>query len=92
MVMLAGLVSDTQTNSRSGIPILDQLPMVGGAFGTTGKSTARTELIILIRPQIIRDGADASTVAEQLRAKMRGGKIDAVSLPAALNVLARPLQ
>jgi general secretion pathway protein D len=90
MVLLAGLVSDAQTKSRSGIPILDQLPIVGGAFGTTGKSTVRTELIIMIRPQIIRDGVDASMVAEQLRAKMRSGKMDAVTLPGALNVLARP--
>ena len=92
-VLLAGLISDTQTNSRSGVPILDQIPVVGSAFGTaTGKSTVRTELIIFIRPQIIRDGADASRVAEELRTKMRGGKIGAVSLPAALNVGARSLQ
>ena len=31
-VLLAGLVSDTRNKSRSGIPVLDQLPMVGGAF------------------------------------------------------------
>jgi general secretion pathway protein D len=92
-VMLAGLISDTQTNSRSGVPILDQIPVVGAAFGTaTVKSTVRTELIIFIRPQIIRDGADASRVAEELRSKMRGGKIGAVSLPAALNVGARSQQ
>jgi general secretion pathway protein D len=92
MVLLAGLVSETQAASRSGVPVLDQLPLIGGAFGTTGKSTVRTELIIFIRPQIIRDGADASMVAEELRSKMRGGKIGALSLPAALQVGARPLQ
>ncbi len=92
MVLLAGLVSENQTASRAGVPILDQLPYIGAAFGTTGKSKVRTELIMLIRPQIIRNGADASMVAEELRSKMRGGRIDAVALPAALNVLARPLQ
>ena len=91
MVMLAGLVSDNQTNSRSGLPGLTQLPLIGGAFGTTGKSDVRTELIVLIRPQVIRDGADASMVAEQLRAKMRTGKTDALTLPNALNVLAKPV-
>ena len=91
MVLLAGLVSDTQTKTRDGIPLFDQLPVIGGAFGSTGKSTERTELIILIRPKVIHDGADASEVAEQLRAKMRTGRIDAVSIPSALNVLAKPL-
>ena len=33
---------------------------------------ARTELIIFIRPQIIRNGSDAQTVAEELRSKLRG--------------------
>ena len=91
MVVLAGLVSDTRTKTRAGVPVLDQLPMVGGAFGTTGLSDVRTELVVMIRPQVIHDSAEASEVAEQLRAKMRGGKLDAVNLPAALNVLAKPV-
>ena len=89
MVLLAGLVAETQSKSRSGVPGLDQLPLVGGAFGSTGKQRQRTELIILIRPQIIHDSVDASQVAEQLRAKMRSGRIDALSLPSALQVGAK---
>jgi general secretion pathway protein D len=91
-VLLAGMIQDQQTKSRGGVPILNQLPYVGAAFGTTGKSQVRTELIMFIRPQIIRDGADAATVAEELRAKMRGGKTQALTLPAMLNVLSRPAQ
>ncbi|HEY1942364.1 MAG TPA: type II secretion system secretin GspD [Roseiarcus sp.] len=91
-VVLAGLVSDTRNKSRSGIPVLDQLPMVGGAFSTTAVSDARTELVVMIHPQVIHDSADASEVAEQLRAKMRNGRIDSTNLPAALNVLAKPAQ
>ena len=91
-VVLAGLVSDTRNKSRSGIPVLDQLPMVGGAFSQTAVSDARTELVVMIHPQVIHDSADASQVAEQLRAKMRNGRIDATNLPAALNVLAKPAQ
>lgn len=71
-VLLAGLISETQQGNRSGIPLLDQIPNIGDAFGHTNKSTARTELIIFIRPQIIRDGTDAHYVAEELRTKLRG--------------------
>jgi general secretion pathway protein D len=91
-VLLAGMIQDQQTKSREGVPILSQLPYVGAAFGTTGKSQVRTELIIFIRPQIIRDGADAAMVAEELRSKMRGGKTQALTLPSMLNVLSRPVQ
>ena len=89
MVLLAGLVSETQTKMRDGVPVLDQLPIVGGAFGSSDKQRQRTELIILIKPQIIHDSVDASRVAEELRAKMRGGRIDAVSLPNALQIGAK---
>jgi general secretion pathway protein D len=71
-VLLAGLISEQQNSTRSGIPLLDQIPGIGDAFGNQDKSTARTELIIFIRPQIIRDGSDAHIVAEELRSKLRG--------------------
>ncbi|UCF54277.1 MAG: type II secretion system secretin GspD [Bradyrhizobium sp.] len=66
-VLLAGLISDSQTKTRTGIPGLDQIPGLGEAvFGQTDKQVKRTELIIFIRPQIIRDGADAHFVAATL--------------------------
>lgn len=78
-VLLAGLVSETQNKTRTGIPLLDQLPgYLGDAFSHQNKTTERTELIIFIRPQIIRDAVDAHLVAEELRAKLKS-RIGAVS-------------
>ena len=71
-VLLAGLISDTQTRTRSGIPLLDQIPGFGDVFSQTDKTIKRTELIIFIRPKIIRDGLDAHFVAEEFRTKLRG--------------------
>ena len=45
---------------------------MGDAFSHQDKKGTRTELIIFIRPQIIRDGTDAHNVAEELRSKLRG--------------------
>jgi len=71
-VLLAGLISENHQGTRNGIPGLDQIPALGEVFSHNDKSNGRTELIIFIRPQIIRDGADASYVAEELRSKLRG--------------------
>jgi general secretion pathway protein D len=71
-VLLAGLISEQQNGNRNGLPLLDQIPGFGDAFGHQDNSTARTELIIFIRPQIIRNGSDAHIVAEELRSKLRG--------------------
>ncbi len=71
-VLLAGLISEQQNGTRSALPVFDQIPGLGDAFGHQSNSTQRTELIIFIRPQIIRDGSDAHVVAEELRSKLRG--------------------
>lgn len=71
-VLLAGLISEQQNKTRNGIPLLDQIPGLGDGFSDQDNKTTRTELIIFIRPQIIRDGTDAHFVAEELRSKLRG--------------------
>lgn len=71
-VLLAGLINENRNRDGQGIPLLDQIPVLGNVFSHTGKSARRTELIIFIRPLIIRDSVDAHYVAEELRAKLKG--------------------
>jgi general secretion pathway protein D len=72
-VLLGGLISETQSRTRAGIPMLEELPgPLGNLFSTNDRSTSRDELIIFIEPEIIRNGVDAAKVAEELRAKLRG--------------------
>jgi general secretion pathway protein D len=71
-VLLAGLISESTQKNRSGIPLVDQLGELGKLIGSNSKQQQRTELIIFIRPQIIRDGVDAMRVAEELRTKLKG--------------------
>jgi general secretion pathway protein D len=51
-IVLGGLIMDNKQDNRSGIPILDRLPLVGALFRNTTKSKMRTELIILMRPEV----------------------------------------
>ena len=53
-----------------GIPLLDQIPGVGDAFSHQTFTRARTELILFIRPTVIKDAVDASVIAEEMRSKM----------------------
>jgi general secretion pathway protein D len=70
-VLLAGLIQDQKDTNRGGIPLLDQIPNFGDVFSHQNKTGSRTELIIFLHPQIIRDSQDASFVAEELRTKLR---------------------
>ena len=71
-VLLAGLISEQENFDRQGIPLLDQIPRVGDLFSHQNRTKVRTELIIFIRPQIIRSPIDANLVAEELRTKLNG--------------------
>jgi len=69
-VLLAGLISARTEQSKTGLPILSELKGIGDLFASNVKTTDRTELILFIRPQIIRNGLDAQLVAEELRSKL----------------------
>lgn len=69
-VLLAGLISETENKQRQGLPILDSIPGMGDAFSHQTTARARTELILFIRPTVIKDGVDAHVIAEEMRSKM----------------------
>ena len=69
-VLLAGLISESENRQRQGIPVLDSIPGVGDAFSHQTTARARTELILFIRPTVIKDGVDAHVIAEEMRSKM----------------------
>jgi general secretion pathway protein D len=66
-VLLGGLISSRQQQDRSGLPV----PLPLNIIGSNAGGVENTELIIFIRPQIIRDGLDAQLVAEELRSKLQ---------------------
>jgi general secretion pathway protein D len=72
MVVLGGLISEQMDESKNRVPIVDKIPYLGDVLGAkTETGRARTELVVFLRPAVIRDGADASNVAEAVRAGMQ---------------------
>jgi general secretion pathway protein D len=69
-VLLGGLISNRTEKNKQGLPILSEIQTIGNLFAQNNNTSDRTELIIFIRPQIIRDGVDAQLVAEELRSKL----------------------
>ncbi|HEY8312361.1 MAG TPA: type II and III secretion system protein, partial [Gemmatimonadaceae bacterium] len=54
--VIGGLTVTQVTQSKSGIPVLVDLPLVGKLFGVTQKSEEKRDLLILITPHVIDDG------------------------------------
>ncbi|MDQ3224329.1 MAG: AMIN domain-containing protein [Gemmatimonadota bacterium] len=55
--VIGGLTVTEVTNSRSGIPLLSGLPIIGKLFSFSNSRENRRDLIILVTPRIIDDGA-----------------------------------
>jgi len=66
MIALGGLIRDSVTKTKSGIPLLSQIPIIGGAFGSHGNAGSRTELIILITPTVVRSPDQVKEVVDAL--------------------------
>lgn len=71
-LVLGGLIRDNNTQGRSGVPLLQDIPLVGGLFSTTTRDNARTELLVVITPRVLRSDQDVRDVGEELRARMQG--------------------
>lgn len=60
-VVLGGLFTETTSSSRSQVPVLGDIPLVGNAFKGYDDSTRRSEIIFLITPSIVNDTVLAET-------------------------------
>lgn len=59
MIAIGGLISDKNSDSKSGIPLLKDIPVIGDAFGRNSEDRSRTNLLTFITPHIIHDQFDA---------------------------------
>lgn len=71
-IVMGGLIQESSSSGRSGVPLLHDLPLVGHLFGSTSKEGARTELIVVITPRVVRTDVDIRGVTESLREQMGG--------------------
>jgi len=55
IVAIGGLMTQTQSNDRNGLPGLSRAPVVGSLFGQTSRVNHKRELIILMKPTVIKD-------------------------------------
>ena len=58
-VLIGGLIKRSRTYRRLGIPFLSDIPVIGGAFGSTDDGGAATETIVVITPRIVPSSGPA---------------------------------
>ena len=71
IAVAGGLLDQNDRLSVDGVPGLASLPVVGGLFRSTSRQRGRTNLMVFIRPTIIRSPADAQALAADRWGYMR---------------------
>ena len=59
-IVLAGLTETSVQETKTGIPMLVDLPLIGRLFGYTQRTETRRDLIILLTPHVIDEGQQPS--------------------------------
>jgi len=72
IIALGGLISDSRNDVNGGLPGLSHIPVLGPLlFGNINHNDTRTELIVLLRPVVIRNAEDGRAVTDELRQKLK---------------------
>jgi len=70
-IVIGGLMKTQKERSRSGIPILKDLPVLGYVFGSKTFKNDKTELLIAITPHVIQSRAEADAATREFREKVK---------------------
>lgn len=82
--VLGGLIDRQQEKTRSGIPVLMDIPVIGGLFGSRRETTTHSELFLFLTPYVITTDTDldrARAGVRQAAPLLRSGVTDSLRLP-----------
>lgn len=70
-VLLGGLISENNSDTTTGVPLLKDIPVLGNLFRSQSISNRKTELLIFITPYVIASAEESAAIAEQFRQRMQ---------------------
>jgi general secretion pathway protein D len=63
IIVLGGLIEDSYNTTRSKVPLLGDIPYVGALFRSESRSRKRTNLMVFLRPVVMRDQAGSNKIS-----------------------------
>jgi general secretion pathway protein D len=68
---IGGFITESVTDSSTGIPFLQRIPILGAAFGGKTRTTSRDELIVFFTPHVIYDTTSLAEATDDLKAGLK---------------------
>lgn len=81
IIVLGGLIEDSVNNSYDKVPVLGDLPIIGSLFKYDTKSRSKTNLMVFLRPTVLRDAAQSARVTTDRYDYIRSAEVDALLPP-----------
>ena len=75
-VAIGGVISESNTVTMNGIPLLHRIPVFGALFGSRSYSSDRNELVIFLTPHVIYDSTQMVDATEEVKARLKGLRKD----------------
>ncbi|MBY0279954.1 hypothetical protein K2Z84_31850, partial [Candidatus Binatia bacterium] len=69
-LLIGGIIQETSSRGRSGVPYLMDLPLVGRLFRVDTDAVRRIELIIMLTPHVIRNRSESLLVTEEYKDRL----------------------
>jgi general secretion pathway protein D len=79
-IVLGGLIRENDSNTRSGLPGLADVPLLGALFSNTSNLRDRTELLVLMTPRALEDDDQLRSASAEMRERMRSLSLQAQPL------------
>ena len=77
IVVLGGLLQDDYGNSQERVPGLGDVPLFGNLFRAESRGRKKTNLMVFLRPVVVRDGASTENLSLSRYEQMRGVQMEA---------------
>jgi general secretion pathway protein D len=74
IVVLGGLLQDEYSGNQEKVPLLGDIPLFGNLFKTESRSRKKTNLMVFLRPVVVRDGAATEQLSLDRYDLMRSGQ------------------
>ncbi len=71
-IMLGGYIRSARSKQKSGVPVLKDIPILGGLFRSTSRDSKRSELIVLMRPTVLANPKEAAEAARLEKERLPG--------------------
>lgn len=65
-VVLGGLIRDNAQRGKQGVPLLQDIPVLGAIFSTSNTTSSRTELVVTITPRVMRSDGDLRALSAEI--------------------------